>query len=198
MNEGIQRQVQDVLEQVPYSEYGAIVIGLVLIVAGRKLYWLSTGGMGFVLGVLLAGRAVAGASFLVELGIALLAGVVGAVFAIVAQQAAVVLTGMLVGAGLAFMVALPFAEDLGATLYWMPVMGAVFGVVFAAFVFETALSVVTAVVGAFLVVVGLVVAGVEIREPYDLVALAALSTVGVGVQSRLGKRRRYYETGADA
>lgn len=192
MYQGIPAQLEQLLAQFPYSEYGLIGLGVALIFFGRRLYWLATGGLGFVLGVLLAHKIAAGASLAVELVIAVIAGLIGAFFAVYAQQIAVTLVGLVVGAGVAYMVGLMFAEELGATIFWVVFMGGLFGLIFSAFVFETALTAVTSALGGLMVV-----SGFQLKEPIDLIVLVALTLVGFSAQSRLMKRRRYYESGSE-
>ena len=74
-----------------------ILAGLALLTLGRRLFWLFVGLVGFAVGVALAAQFVQGPEWQV-LVIALAAGLVGILFALVLQQAALALAGFIAGA----------------------------------------------------------------------------------------------------
>ena len=169
------------VDQMTYSDPLKLAVGAVLLLWGRRLYWLALGGLGFVLGLDLARQYLhldAGA----ELIVAAVAGLAGAFLAVVAQKVAVTVGGFGIGAVLAYTLASPWAADLRSGIWWIAILGAVAGVCFAAFLFRAALIVVSSLVGALLITQGLALT--QTQESWVLLVLLA---VGVMVQSR-GKR----------
>ncbi len=169
------------LEQMAYSDPVALVAGAVLLLFGRRLYWLALAGLGFLLGLVLAPKyfEVSGE---IELVVALLAGVAGALFAVLAQKLAVALAGFGLGAVIAYYLALPYAESLAYQIWWVALLGAVLGLCFAAFLFQAALVATSVIVGAMLVTRGL-----YLDRDQEIWVFLVLAVVGLVVQTR-GKK----------
>ncbi len=125
-----------------------LTIGVVLLLWGRKLYWLALAVLGFLVGRWLAGEVVHLESPQLTLAISLLLGIVGAVLAIFAQKIAVRLGGSVVGGGMAFWLAAPHVASLGFWLWLLVAAGAIVGVILASFVFSAALITVSSLSGA--------------------------------------------------
>lgn len=172
-------QLEELTRQLPYLDYVAIAVGAVLVLFGRKLYWLAVGGLGFLLGLILVDRYLAGQSFWVHLGLAVVAGIAGAVLTLIAQHGAIILAGCVIGASLSYAAALPWADDFASTIWWIPVLGGVLGICFAHFVFEGAVVVVSSAVGG-----ALIVESVPLPEVYQPWAFVGLLALGILVQSR--------------
>lgn len=168
-----------------YTDLLTLAVGAVLLLWGRKLYWLALGGLGFFLGLALA-RQYLEVDPGFELVVAVAAGIAGAVLAIVAQKIAVTVGGLAIGGFLAYYLALPWAAELGWGIWVIALVGAVLGVALAAFLFEAALIVVSSLVGATLIAQTLALA--RMHEAWVFLVLLA---AGVMVQSwgrRPGRR----------
>lgn len=163
----------------------ALVVGIVLLIAGRKLFWLAVGAVGFVFALGLALRWLDAEPVWLLLGLAVLAGIVGAVLAVLLQRFAVAVAGFLLGgwAGLGLWVNLGGGEGLGALFAFL--VAGVLAAVLAGALFEIALVVVSALIGAVLVTAA---AGVE--GPFALLLVLVLTAAGALVQSAFGRRRR--------
>lgn len=170
-------------DSLTLSDPLALAVGAVLLLWGRRLYWLALGGLGFFLGLGLA-RQYLELDAGVELVLAVIVGIAGAVLAVVAQKIAVTVGGFAIGGFLAYYLALPWAAELGGLVWGVALVGAVIGVVLAALLFEAALVVVSSLVGATLVTQALSLA--RIHETW---VFAVLLVVGVLVQAR-GRRPR--------
>src|SRR6266849_5033161 len=129
-----------------------IPVGLAVLLAGRKIFWLAVAAIGFIAGMKLAALFVDTPTELTHMLIALGLGVLCALAAIAIQKIAVGLAGFLAGGYGAFICMKRVGLDLG-NLSWIPVvvLGLV-GVIIAAFVFEWALIIFSSAVGAYLVV----------------------------------------------
>ena len=75
----------------------SILVAVLLLFFGQRLYWLFVGGIGFVVGMDLAARAMAGQPEWIILLVAVLAGIVGAVLAIFFQRVAIGIAGFMAG-----------------------------------------------------------------------------------------------------
>ena len=77
------------------------LIGAVVLLFGRKLFWLCVAAIGFAAGVELAPHLVHEPSALLSLTIALLLGIIGALLAVFLQKIAIGVLGFLAGGKLA-------------------------------------------------------------------------------------------------
>lgn len=175
-----------------------IIVGGLLLVFGRRLFWVALGVAGFVIGWQLGtelsgmpGAHVAGARLGVEgaetlrLGFAVVFGLVGIVLAFAAQRIAVLLAGIALG-GLGVLWLLePFAADLGGWIWAFAAIGAVAGVVLVGVLFSLALVIVSSWIGA-----GLVTEGLGPVDAHRLWLFAGLLVVGLLVQGLGGGPRR--------
>ena len=164
-----------------------ILMGAVVLVLGRKLYWLFVGAVGFVLGFALATRFLSGGPQWVILVIALAVGLLGALLAAFLQQAAIAVAGLIGGGYVGFILAGMVGWDAG-WLMWVPVVvGGILGVVLVVALFEWALIILSSLTGA-----GLIVEAAQFRAPIAGLLFVALLVVGIGIQAGMmrGERRR--------
>jgi len=162
-----------------------LLVGALLLIAGRHLFWLALGAVGFLLGLELARELVTADSEMMRLGLALALGLAGVVVAFMAQRLAVTLAGILAGGLGVLWLAQPWAALLGAWIWALGAVGALVGIVLAAAVFRAALVLVSAWIGA-----GLVLQSLEPPDRYRLFIFAGLWLAGVAVQARRRKRAR--------
>ncbi|MEW5870008.1 MAG: hypothetical protein AB1894_12075 [Chloroflexota bacterium] len=157
-----------------------ILLGIAILVAGRKLFWLFVAAVGFAVGIVLAGFLFPNQSDLIQLIIALACGAVGAVLALFLQQLAIGLAGFLVG-GYAFVSLLHL---IGLQLpNWLPfIIGGLIGAALLAILFDWAIMTLSSLAGA-----GLLVQAVGIAEGLQMVVFIVLFIVGFAIQ--LGVRQ---------
>ena len=72
-----------------------VILGVVLLALGRKLFWLFVGGVGFVAGLTLTTQLLGEQPFWVILLVAALAGLVGSVMAVFLQRLMIAVAGFL-------------------------------------------------------------------------------------------------------
>lgn len=105
------------------------ILGGALLIAGRKLFWLFVGAVGFVVGMTLATMFVASDSEVLKLIIALIAGALGAGLALAMQSLAVGLAGFLAG-GYGVLTLLNLMDwNLGNLQWLLVIVGGVFGAI---------------------------------------------------------------------
>jgi hypothetical protein len=130
------------------------ILGSAVLVAGRKLFWLLVGTIGFVIGLEVARRVVHGPD-IINLLAGLIIGLVFAMLAIFIESIAIGLTGFL-GGGYAL---LSLAALLGLDHFLGPlvafVVGGVLGVILIVALLDWALITISALAGASMIVGGL-------------------------------------------
>ena len=176
------------LESLPTpAPVAALVVGGLLLLFGRRLFWLFVGVVGFLLAYRLADAYFQGAG--AGLAVAVIAGLLGAAAAVLVQRLVVGLAGFAAGAvGFVWL-----ADLLGWPLALPTLVGAVvagaLGAALLGWLFELGLVALTALAGAALVVEGL---GLEDAVGPVFVALAV-----VGALVQLAGRRRRRERDDD-
>ncbi len=154
-------------------------VGVLLLLLGRRLYWLFVGGIGFIVGVSLAtGLAhhrTDGTALLIGLG----AGLLGIVLALVLQRLAIVIAGFLAGAWLG----VELVRVVGAPVAGMPwipaLVGGVVGAILVGALFDTVLVILSSLVGAALL--AQLLGGAPVMRAVVFLLLVLL---GVAVQTR--------------
>jgi hypothetical protein len=162
-----------------------VLLGIGLLIAGRRLFWLFVGAVGFVVGMALAGMFVSSDSEILQLVIALAAGTVGALLALAAQNLAVGLAGFLAGGYGVFFLLGVLDLHLG-TLQWLfVILGGVFGAILVAALFEWALIILSSLTGAMLLVQAF-----DLNRAWQSVLIAILFVIGLAVQAGVRQHER--------
>jgi hypothetical protein len=170
-----------------------VILGIVLLAAGKKLYWLMVAIVGFVIGLALATQYVQSDPPWLIYVMALAAGVLGAVFGIFVQRLAISLVGFLIGgfgasyvAGLLNINAEPFS--------WMAfIIGGIVGLLLVASVFDWALFILSSWAGATLIT-RTVTGGIGMNETLGLVVFFTLFVLGMVLQAGLFKEKARPQT----
>jgi hypothetical protein len=158
-----------------------LLLGFALLTSGRKLYWLFVGIVGFMLGLSLAGLFFTVESEMVHLAIGLVAGVIGAVFALLLQRIAVALAGFISGG----YILISLFDVLGWAVkgQYLPanwilfLIGGLIGAVLVALLFDWALILLSSLAGA-----SLIVQTFEFTEWAQIFLFVFILVVGVGLQ----------------
>lgn len=131
------------------------LIGLALLSYGRKLFWLFVGGMGFILGVSLAGWYFGDQSEGVILLVGIIGGIIGAGLAIFLQKMAIGIAGFIAGGyGLLAIIEL-FNVSVGQFQFILYIIGGIIGAALVANLFEWAMILLSSLSGAVLLTQGL-------------------------------------------
>lgn len=165
------------------ASLAGIFVGLVLLVCGRRLYWLFVAGIGFLTGLALAPDLLPGRPEWLILLAAFVAAIVGAVVAIVAQRLTIGLIGFVAGGGIGLLLlrALGIGGDAQGWIAYL--IAGVIGLVLMLALFEWALILLSSLAGANLIVAG-VVARFPLPQAIALVLLIGLVLIGVVVQAQ--------------
>jgi len=144
--------VQDPLPPMHFSVaiVGAL-IGAVILLFGRKLFWLCVAAIGFAAGVEIAPHFVNEPSPLLALTIALVLGLIGALLALFLQKIAIAVLGFLAGGKLAGAIAAAFFVHYAQYSTIIFVVGGLVGAILLLALFDWALIVVSSLIGAHLI-----------------------------------------------
>jgi hypothetical protein len=159
------------------------VIGGALLLAGRRLFWLFVGAAGFVVGLEVGARYFPTQTELVQVVIALIAGILFAILAILVQRIAVAIAGFLIAGYLFTNIIELFAANL-ETWYWLPfVIGGIIGAILVSVLFDWALIVLSSLAGAAIITQALALSGAV-----GIGVILALTAVGVIIQASTDRK----------
>ena len=159
-----------------------IVLGVVLLITGKKLYWLFVSVIGFLIGLTLAvGYVNLNPHWLIYI-IALGAGLVGAVLAIFLQHLAIALAGFIVGGYGAFYLSQLLGNSSEAINWMAFIIGGIVGLLLVASVFNWALYVLSSWAGATLVT-----KAINLQAQLGLALFFVLFILGMIIQAGLFK-----------
>ena len=128
-----------------------VLIGIVILFFGRKLFWLCVAAVGFAVGVQIAPLLVNEASSLLALVIALVFGILGVLLALFIQKIAIAILGFLAGGKLATAIAAAFFVQYAQYSTIIFVIGGIIGAILLLAVFGWALIIVSSFIGAYLI-----------------------------------------------
>ena len=155
-----------------------IVIGLVVLLFGRKLFWLFVGYVGFAAGFYytqrIFGMQPGSGALLIALGV----GIIGAILAIFLQKIAITVSGFLAGVYLTTQVLQGLNVNPGPILLLVSIGGGIIGAILLWAVFDYALILLSAFVGASAIIT------VRMFSPQiNLVVFIVLFVIGLVVQA---------------
>src|SRR5437868_1927769 len=156
----------------------SILIGVVILFFGRKLFWLCVAAIGFAAGVQLAPHLVQDPSVLLSLTIALLLGIIGALLALFLQKIAIAVLGFLAGGKLAGAIAAAFFVHYAQHSTIIFVIGGIIGAILLLVLFDWALIVVSAFIGAHLIQ-----SAITLPQSGLTIVFIGLAVIGILVQA---------------
>jgi hypothetical protein len=160
-----------------------VIIGVVILFFGRKLFWLCVAAVGFAVGVEIAPLLVNESSSLLALLIALIFGVLGALLALFLQKVAIAVLGFLAGGKLATAIAAAFFVQYAQYSTIIFVIGGIIGAILLLALFGWALIVVSSFIGAYLIQSAIV-----LPPTGSTLVFIGLAIVGIFVQAASYRR----------
>jgi hypothetical protein len=154
------------------------VIGAVILLFGRKLFWLCVAAVGFAAGVELAPHLVHEPSPLLALTVALVLGLIGALLALFLQKIAIAVLGFLAGGKLAGAIAAAFFIHYAQYSTFIFLAGGVVGAILLLVLFDWALIVVSSLIGAHLIQSAIV-----LPPSGSTILFIGLAIIGIMVQA---------------
>ncbi len=166
---------------------GAVIrmlLGILLLIFGRSLFWLFVAGIGFLVGASFAAQALPGQPEWVILVVALAVGIAGALLALVVPAAIGVVTGFVAGGYLVTTLFDVVGANAGS-LAWLPfVMGGLLGAIIVLLLFDWAVIGLSSLAGALTIIDVLALHGMV-----AIVLALVLFFIGVAVQTGLWRSR---------
>ena len=162
------------------------LVGIILLITGRRLFWLFVACAGFVAGFEYASTVAGFQSQWVLFSIAFAAGIAGALLAIFIQSVAIGVAGFLLG-GYASIAMLNLLELLSRQYFWPAyIVGGVVGLLLMVAIFDNALIFLSSIAGASLIVQSL-----SFSSPTKIIAFLVLALAGAAFQAQFhpGKGR---------
>ena len=162
----------------------SMVLGILLLFFGRRLFWLFVGVTGFIAGLTLGPQLISGQSEITILLIAIIAGIIGAFLAIMLEGLAILIAGFLTGGYLmtTFGVSLGFSVSAGPSVIY--IIGGIIGLLLVAVFFDWAIIFLSTLLGARMLMSLIHISG----SVYWMVFLG-LVVVGIAVQAGIWHRR---------
>ena len=131
-----------------------ILLAILLIFAGRKLFWILIASIGFVYGAYFAKILLQDSSQWIVFAVALAAGVLGVLIVFFVQRLSIILIGFMGGGYIAVSLIQELGLDsIGMASWAYFLVGGVIGVIILAIVFEWALIVISSLLGAAIILV---------------------------------------------
>lgn len=162
----------------------SLILGVALLVAGRKLFWLFVGAAGFVTGMQLATQFWQGPELLAII-IGLVVGVIFALLAIFLQSVAIGIAGFLAGGYILTVLAGMIGLNQGAFSWIVYIIGGIIGVLLVIFLFDWAIITLSSLAGASLITQALL-----LPSGIGGVIFIALVIVGVVIQGSMMQREK--------
>lgn len=159
------------------TQLGTIIFGVLLLIAGRRLFWLFVAAIGFVVAIDLVTPLVSPESSEVLLVVGVIAGIAGALLAVFVQKVAITIAGALAGG---FYLKLFFEAASLHHLAWIAALvGAVLGAILMFTLFKWALIVFSSIAGAHLLTLSF-----HLAPPLRGALFLALVVLGLAIQAR--------------
>jgi hypothetical protein len=166
-----------------------LVVGLLLLVLGRRLYWLFVAGIGFVTGLQLGPRLLPDQSELMIVAVALLLALVGALVAVVATKVALGIIGFVAGGGVAILLLGNLGMDGGTLALIIYVVAGIAGAVLLLVLFDWALIVLSSLAGSSLLVMSLTEM-LALPSTVGGILIIVLAVIGIAIQANIAPRAR--------
>lgn len=163
-----------------------LLVGIAILLLGRKLFWLFVAAIGFEIGAQIAPQIIHQPSPVVTLIVAVVLGLIGALFAFVLQEFAVAVSGFLAGGWFAIRVYAYLAGHVTNTQIVF-IVGGILGAILFLALFDWALIFFSSIVGARYIVMA-----IALSQTSRSIFFLLLIVVGIVVQSSmLSPARRY-------
>jgi hypothetical protein len=161
-----------------------ILVGIALLIGGRRLFWLFVALIGFIWGIHIAAHFFPGQPEWMILAIALVAGILGALIALFLQWLAIGLAGFSAGAYILVRLLHISGWKTNEINWLFFLIGGILGTLLIIVLFSWALIILSSLVGA-----GLITETVHADQWVTALFFIALFIAGAVVQSRLMKMK---------
>ena len=166
-----------------------LIAGILLLVLGRRIFWIYVGAVGFVIGFNIAKSYFPSGSDTMVLGAGVVLGGLGILGAIFFQKVAISSSGFLAGAYIANELNFRFSLLPSAQSWIAWLAGGLMGILLAFWLFELAMILLSSILGSLLITNSL-----DMSEQMRLIGLIGLTVFGLMIQGGVLKEKRYSDT----
>ncbi|MGI8955921.1 MAG: DUF4203 domain-containing protein [Chthoniobacterales bacterium] len=163
----------------------SVVVGIALLLFGRRLFWLFVAALGFAIGLQLAPYLSQHPPLWLSLVLSLGLGLLGAIIALLLQKIAIGIAGFLVGGRVAVAIAAAFLVNHAHYSAITFVIGGIVGAILLLALFDWALIIFSSIEGA-----RLIAAAVHLPSTGTGILLIVLAVFGIIMQAMMFRRRR--------
>ncbi len=163
----------------------SVVVGIALLLFGRKLFWLFVAALGFAIGLQLAPYFSQNPPLWLSLLLSLGLGLLGALIALLLQKVAIGIAGFLVGGRVAVAIAAAFLTNYAHYSAITFVIGGILGAILLLALFDWALIIFSSIEGA-----RLIADAVHLPNTGTSILLVVLAVFGIIVQGMMFRRGR--------
>jgi hypothetical protein len=163
----------------------SILIGALVLLFGRRLFWLFVAGIGFWIGFEITPVLMQHPPEWLTLLVAIVLGVVGAILALLLQKIAIAVAGFLVGGHIATALMTAFVVSHANYSGIAFIVGGIIGAILLLVLFDWALIVFSAIAGA-----DLITSHLHVPAKGAAIIFIALVIFGIAVQAAMFARRR--------
>jgi hypothetical protein len=157
----------------------SLVIGAILLISGRQLYWLLVGALGFFAGIIISNSVFPAQSGWTPLLFALVMGVIGTGLALFIQKTAIGLVGFIAGVFLVILLFNHFSFGLGIVFWVLLGIGGITGAILMRKLFDWGLIIFSSLAGTLLIT-----NVIKLDQPLAALLFIALLLLGLIVQGR--------------
>jgi MFS family permease len=162
-----------------------LALGSLLLLFGRRAFWIFVAVVGFIAGLTFATMFMHGQSELVILLIAIVAGIIGAFLAIMLEWLAILIAGFLAGGYLATALAVSLGMMIATGNWLIYIIGGIIGLILVAAFFDWAIIILSVLLGTEIIMTFLRSSVL----PYYWLVFLGLMVVGMVVQVGVWHRR---------
>jgi hypothetical protein len=163
----------------------SVIVGVAILLFGRKLFWLFVAALGFAVGLEIAAYFMKEPPQWMTLLVALGCGVIGALLAILLQKIAIAIAGFIAGGRIAWALAAAFFVDHAHYRGLTFVIGGILGALLLLSLFDWVLIFLSSIEGAHLIG-----NGITLPEKGAMILFIALAVIGVVIQGSMLRRSR--------
>lgn len=163
-----------------------IIGGALLLLFGRKLFWVSVAVIGFVVGAELAARLFPGQAQVVKLAMEIGIGLIGALLAIFMQELAIGIAGFLLGGELGLLLGRSLAFYRPEYWWLFFLVAGIAGAILMVSFFDWGLIILSSLAGARLIMDAVT----HINYTERVAGFVALAVLGIMFQAAIFRRRR--------
>ena len=163
----------------------SVLVGIALLLFGRRLFWLFVAALGFAIGLQLAPYLSHNPPLWLSLLLSLSLGLIGALVAFLLQKLAIGIAGFLVGGRLALALAAAFLADHAHYSTITFVIGGILGAILLLALFDWALIIFSSIEGA-----RLIGDAVHLPSSGTTVLIVVLAIFGILVQAMMFRSRQ--------